>query len=476
METRSSIRNKLIRIIVAITAVVLLSSSVIILMVDYLLLRNETARGVRILAEAVAFNSSAAVAFEDAEDANHILEAFRAERNVRLAVIFDAQGEVFAQYRANGIELDRVPDIREGVPHFSKRTLYYLAAIREGEVRLGSLVLQYDLDALHGRLVFYLTIVLTGVIVALIAAYILAAILQTRISRPIASLEEIARRVSERRDYSLRAEKQTDDEVGTLTDAFNEMLDQIAKAETEIRDLNRNLERRVAERTAELRHALQELESFSYSVSHDLRAPLRSINGFSQALMEEHASNLDEEGRDFLRRILTACQRMGGLIEGLLSLSRVTRHELRRERINLSELAGEIAANLKVSNPDRRVEFLIDDDLRAEGDPNLLSIVMDNLIRNSWKFTSRKDVARIEVGKQENNGRAVFFVRDNGVGFDMNYVDKLFGVFQRLHPAGEFEGTGIGLATVRRIVERHGGKVWAEGKPGEGATFFFGPL
>ena len=240
-------------------------------------------------------------------------------------------------------------------------------------------------------------------------------------------------------------------------------------AENRISTLNSDLERRVAELAAVNR----ELESFSYSVSHDLRAPLRSIDGFSQALLEEYGEALTGDGQDYLRRVRAATQRMGELIDDLLNLARVTRREMRSEPVNLSALANAIVAQLQKNEPDRTVTASVQDDLVARGDPQLLRLVLENLLGNAWKFTGKEPAARIEFGMTTQNGTPVYHVRDNGVGFDMAYSEKLFGAFQRLHAMTEFPGTGIGLATVQRIVARHGGRVWAEAAIGRGATFYF---
>jgi len=229
----------------------------------------------------------------------------------------------------------------------------------------------------------------------------------------------------------------------------------------------------VVERTIQLEAANRELEAFSYSVSHDLRAPLRGIDGFSQALLEDYADTLDDQGRDYLRRVRSATQRMAGLIDDLLNLSRITRGELRREAVDLSAQARSVAEQLRQAQPERQVEFHIADGLTAEGDPRLLRIALENLLGNAWKFTGKTDPAVIEFGLRRERGEAIYFVRDNGAGFDMAYAGKLFGAFQRLHDVREFEGTGIGLATVQRIIRRHGGRVWAEGESGHGATFHF---
>jgi PAS domain S-box-containing protein len=245
------------------------------------------------------------------------------------------------------------------------------------------------------------------------------------------------------------------------------------RAEAAIRAMNEALERRVRARTAELEAANRELEAFAYSVSHDLRAPLRGIDGFSQALLDDWGHVVGPSGHEHVRRVRAATQRMGQLIDDLLQLSRVSRVELQRQVVPLSSLARAIGDRLQRSQPQRRVELAVEPDLEAAGDGRLLEVVMENLLGNAWKFTAKQARARIEFGVMEHEGQRAYFVRDNGVGFEAGYAGRMFTAFQRLHSEEEFPGTGIGLATVQRIIQRHGGKVWAEGVVGHGATFFF---
>lgn len=244
-------------------------------------------------------------------------------------------------------------------------------------------------------------------------------------------------------------------------------------AEDEIVRLNAELERRVLERTAQLEAANQEMEAFAYSVSHDLRAPLRGIDGFSLALLEDYREKLDEEGQDYLRRMREACKRMDRLIDEILKLSRITRSEMTWKPVNLSVMAASVAKELQNSEPWRKVEFVIAEGITAVGDSQLLRVLLHNLLGNAWKFTGRQPRARIEFGETEWDGKPAYFVRDNGAGFDMTYAEKLFTPFQRLHRDEEFPGTGVGLTLAQRIIHRHGGRIRAEGGVNKGATFYF---
>ena len=237
-------------------------------------------------------------------------------------------------------------------------------------------------------------------------------------------------------------------------------------------------ERKRAEQAIDLakeaaENANRELEAFSYSVAHDLRAPLRGIDGYSQVLLEDYSDKLDEVGKQHLRTLRESAQRMAQLIDDLLMLARVTQSELRREQVDLSALAQGVANRLQAAQPERQGEFVIADGLVATADSRLLRILFENLLGNAWKFSSKRAKARIEFGRARQDGKESYFLRDNGAGFDMAYASKLFGVFQRLHAVNEFDGTGIGLATVQRVVRRHGGRIWAEGKVDQGSTFYF---
>lgn len=268
---------------------------------------------------------------------------------------------------------------------------------------------------------------------------------------------------------SISAVRRTDDSGEIYFDGIVEDISARKEQERRIDELNHALGRRAAE----LEVANRELETFSYSVSHDLRAPLRALDGFSQVLIEDYADKLDADGVGYLERLRNASRRMGLLIDDILKLSRVTRSELQPDGVKLSELVRSVADELQEREPQRHVDVAIEPGLTVRGDARLLRVALDNLLGNAWKFTAKRDRARIEFGRAQQSGESVYFVRDNGVGFDMKYAEKLFGAFQRLHAADEFPGTGIGLATVQRVIHKHGGRIWVDATPGEGAVFYF---
>jgi signal transduction histidine kinase len=309
----------------------------------------------------------------------------------------------------------------------------------------------------------------------IIAGTFAAMAIARTITHPIQTLQQGAEAVAAG-DLSRRVGTSAKDEIGLLGQSFDAMTEALKrdiagrkKAEEEVRALNKDLEHHVRQ----LEESNRELEAFSYSVSHDLRSPLRSIDGFSLALLEDYADKLDAGGKDYLARVRAATQRMAQLIDDLLKLSRVARMELKRERINLSALASTIAARFRDSAPERTAKFIIENDLTASCDERLLTVALENLFANAWKFSEKNSLTVIEFGVTRAQEAPAFFVKDNGAGFDMKYADKLFNPFQRLHREVEFPGTGIGLATVKRIVSRHGGRVWIEGEVNKGTTVYF---
>lgn len=464
------IRRKLMTMILVTSSVVLLLTCVAFVGYELLTYRRTAVQQLATLGEIIAAESTGAVAFENKSDATEILAALKAERHVVAACLFDKKGRILARYPANAPDnsFPKTPEI-VGYRFVAGHLVGFTALVQvKGSDPLGTLYLRSNMDAMHERLRLYGGLAILVILMSSVVAYILSRTLQRQISHPILELAQTAKAISDRHDYSVRAGRHGDDEVGVLTDAFNHMLAQI-------QEQNAVLEKRVRERTAELESANNELEAFGSSAAHDLRTPLRAITGFAEVLLDPRAKMTPAETERYIRMIRDGSAQMTALINDLLSFSRLGRQQLTRQTIDLTKLCGGIYHDLAPERGDRRVELRLKDLPHANGDLALLRIVFVNLLSNALKYTRTRDPAVIEVGVRENTDDdiAVYFVRDNGVGFDMRDAEKLFGVFQRLHHAHEFEGTGVGLATVRRIIERHGGRIWAEATLDKGATFFF---
>ncbi len=463
------IRRKLMLIILVTSVVVMLLMRGSFFIYEYLTFRQVTVQQLSTLGKILAANSTAALAFDNREDAKEILSALKAEKHVVAAALYDSHGQFFTQYP------DTQPaDVFPLAPgadgyRFSGPNLEGFQPVVQKDRRLGTLYLRFDTGVVMQEWLWgSFRIAIAVMAVVLLVAYLLSRTLQKQISVPIVHLAETARAISERGDYSVRAVKQGNDELGLLTDAFNHMLGQIQQ-------LNQELEQRVVQRTAQLEAANRELEAFSYSVSHDLRAPLRHIDGFAQLLQKRLGTSLDATDQRYLTNITNSAKGLGTLIDELLAFSRMGRTELRQVPIDSRKLVDEVIQNLQPELQNRKIEWRINP-LPGVGRPTCRCSGRSgtNLLSNAVKYTRGRDPAVIEVlHLTDEAGAHIFAVRDNGAGFDMQYGAKLFGVFQRLHTASEFEGTGIGLAHVRRIVQRHGGRTWAEGAVNQGATFYF---
>lgn len=468
-----SIAQKLTWVNTLSSGIALLLASTAFLAYDFLTFRQTLVANVAARAEIVAENGAAAVVFRDREAAAKTLYALRGDSHVLSAgIVVEGESEPFTLFEREAGNRLRVPRLVAERPDghvFADGRLVLVRGIRVDGRRIGRVFVESDLLQLRERIESYLAIAAVVLISSLLVAWLAARWLQRAVTRPILDLVGVTRRVSEEKNYRLRAASQSPDEIGLLVNGLNEMLEQIERRDQALQSARDELDLRAAK----LEIANRELEAFSYSVSHDLRAPLRGIDGFSHALLEDCGEQLDERGTRHLERVRAAVRHMGALIDGMLGLSRLTRRDMRRERVDLSARARRIAHDLQQLDSGRTVEFVIADGLVVDGDPELLQAVLQNLFDNAWKFTARSEHARIELGSRVADGVTAYYVRDNGVGFDMAYVEKLFSPFQRLHAVTDFPGTGVGLATVKRIVARHGGRAWAEGALGKGATFWF---
>ncbi|HJQ63594.1 MAG TPA: ATP-binding protein [Burkholderiales bacterium] len=489
-----SIRYKIVMVVLATTAAALLVAGAAMVIYDLRTYEQSWVNDLSTQAELIGRASAPALAFNDPKSAREYLALLRVRPEIAVAAIYNAKGKLFASYQRGADAVTSVPALPEFEgPRVSGNMIVYYKRIVENNEILGTVYLRGDYKLL-GRLTDYLSILGAVLVLSLLVAVLISTWLQATVTKPILAISDVARQVMEKRDFSLRVRKTTEDEIGYLVDAINDMLGEVgrrqealeasnitlgremaerARAEDQLRELNIELEQRVDARTAQLEAANKELESFSYSVSHDLRAPVRAIIGFSRMLAEEHDQKLDPESQRLLGIVQSEAHRMGALIDDLLAFSRMGRQAMQTTDIDMTQLARTTYESLLAQHPTNTVELHLGALPRARGDRSLVGQVWANLIANALKFSSKAAKPCIEVSAISDEMEHVYFVRDNGVGFDPRYQSKLYGVFQRLHDASEFPGTGVGLALVQRIVTRHGGRVWADSKLNEGATFYF---
>jgi signal transduction histidine kinase len=487
------IKKKLTLAIMLTSTVVLCLTATIFFIYEIITFRQTLVQNAQTIAQITAAESSAAVDFEDEKVGTEIISKLNAEPTIQLAALYTGDGKILAHYPASA-PLNYFPGSPEIKDYtLSQETLNMFVPVQQAGHVIGTLYLKWDLSGAYRRFRWYGAMMIVVSIGLLVIAFAISNWLQRGISGPILELAETARAISTKRDYKVRAQKYGGDELGLLTDAFNHMLTQIQERDealrkneeqlrsalqaahasaNEVRSLNTELEERVARRTTELATINRELEAFTYSVSHDLRAPLRHIDAYAQILQDDLARD-PSSAVGHIARIRQGVQSMGRLIDDLLNLSRVSRAEVLHEKVQLNQIVDEVLVELKPELAGRNIEWRIGKLPSAEVDPGLIKQVFTNLVSNAVKYTRPRSPAVIEIGREEVDGQPAIFVRDNGVGFNMKYAAKLFGVFQRLHRPDEFEGTGVGLATVQRIVHLHGGRIWVDAELDKGATFHF---
>ncbi len=443
---------------------------------DLISFRESMVRNLSIQAQIVGSNSVSALLFNDPQSARKTLSALSASPNVVTAGIYTADGRSFAAYgrdRGSEAQLPPNPAVKTQLSFRDGQLVVGRSIIFERKPA-GTVYIQSDLRELFDRLKRQLIIVAVVVSASLMAAMWMSSIFRRIIAEPIVRLAETAGIVSRDKIYSVRAPTTGNhDELAILIGTFNEMLAQIQERDTAVQKAHDELERRVEERTTQLAASNQELEAFSYSVSHDLRAPLRHIGGFSKLLEEEYGGQLDAAAHGYLQRIRNGARNMGQLVDDLLRLGQLGRQALVCRPTDLNSVLQSALQDVQLECEGRQIEWRLGNLPVVECDPGLIKQVFTNLLSNAVKYTRCRELAVIEIGQVTADGPLVLFIRDNGAGFNQKYADKLFGVFQRFHRTEDFEGTGVGLATVQRIVRKHGGQIRGEGEIERGATFSF---
>jgi signal transduction histidine kinase len=465
-----SISGRLTALVLFVSGTALLLAYISFLAYDFYSLRNNLIESLETQAAIIGTNSESALLFDDEQSAVTTLSALRGAPAILTAQIFRADGRAFARYTRRGsANQPIVPRLLAGQNSafwIQDGTVLLGHTITSDGKPIGSVYIQAETsDVAHRARQFGLLSALI-MLVCFGIALIATSAMRGLIIGPLEKLAEVARVVSRTKDYSVRAEiPKRRDELALLVQSFNEMLDEIEQSRAV-------LEQRVAERTTELSAANRELEAFSYTVAHDLRGPLQQVSNIGFLLQSDAADGGTPEQTALLEKLVFATNRMSFLIDDLLNLSRASSASIQHVRIDMSALARSILDNFTLGN-ERRIDIVIADGCAANADEGLITVLMENLLRNAWKYSSRRNPAHIEFGCRDEGEETVFFVRDNGAGFDSAYVDRLFRPFQRLHSDADFPGTGVGLATVKRIVARHGGRVWATGKVNQGAEFCF---
>jgi signal transduction histidine kinase len=479
----SALTARLMRMNLLVSGTALVLAALAFFSYDLFSFRQNLIRNLNAEAQIIGDNTDSALTFDDPQSATATMASLQRSPNIVSALLLTAKGTAFAHYGNPDLDEAQTHPLATGeADQVWSSGINILLAHRvmlQGK-SIGVVYISARLTEIHQRARQYLLIAIVILFFCMAAALIVSSVSRRLIAKPIIALADTARRVSRDRDYSIRAAVHADSsEIAVLVNAFNTMLIQIQERDAALTQARDQLENRVEERTADLRAANRELEAFSYTVAHDLRGPLDSIRGIAFLLSQSSDDPHDPHYQQMIEQLNASAINMGSLIDDLLNFARASTMPIQSAPVDLSWLAGKIAAELTSSDPARKVQFQIAETPEVLADAGLMRIVLDNLMRNSWKYTSHRSQACIEFGSRQiaagNLGadKWVYFVRDDGAGFDPAQMDRLFEPFQRLHGKNEFSGTGIGLATVKRILTRQGGSIWAEGAVEKGATFYF---
>jgi signal transduction histidine kinase len=471
LSPRKSIRRELTTILMLISGISLLVACAAFMYYDSVLVRREMRDNLVGLTRLFGSMSTAAISFDDGKTARETLAALKDRPGIISARTYSTN-KFFAEYVRDGaIPMPAPPAPKTDGFHFEKdRLIVFQRIILKGEP-IGAIVVESDLDELNRRLHSYIGIAAVVLLLSSAVALILSATLQRLIAAPILHLADAMRKVSQEKDYTVRAELTRDDELGYLTRGFNDMLAQIQERDAELQKGRDQLERRVAERTSQLERSNRELQDFAYVASHDLQEPLRKVQAFGDRLKEQFAPQLGEEGSDFISRMQNAATRMQTLINDLLAFSRVTTKANPFEKVDLALIAREVISDLEIRIQQSNAKIEVGPLPTFEGDPLQMRQLLQNLVGNALKFHKDGVPPIVKIDATIKKETLELTVTDNGIGFEEKYLDRIFAVFQRLHGRGIYEGTGIGLAICRKIAERHGGSITARSRPNEGATF-----
>jgi signal transduction histidine kinase len=465
------INRKLMRFVFLICATVLFVTCSTFFTYEFYKFKQTSFEKISTIGKIISNNGTAALAFLDQEDANEILASLKSEPQIVAACFYDQNGDIFSQYTPGQI-IPTFP-VKPGLAgyHFKSSFLEGFETVKNGSNQLGTLYLKLNLNEIYDRIWIYLIIIILVIIVSFLLVYILSRIIQKNISTPILSLAGTAKIISEKKDYSVRVKKSTNDELGSLTDAFNQMLQEIQDQSEKLMEFNQQLEQKVRERTKKLESANKELEQFAYVAAHDLQEPLRTINNFVGLFVKKYGKT-SAESEKYAGFIQNATSRMQNIIKDLLDYSTIKTNQP-FHIIDLNEILKKVTAEMNHFIKENKAEIISTRLPVLNGNAIEMKRLFQNLLSNAIKFHKEGVIPQVKIHAEEKETEYLFSFKDNGIGIEKQYLGKLFTIFQRLHTASEYPGTGIGLAICKKVVDLHGGRIWVESDPNKGSTFYF---